>query len=176
MKCGRCKGETTIKRGVYQYVESGLDNVYLVNVELRVCKNCGAVTPRIARINDLHAAIGSAIALKAERLSGSEARFLRKHLGLKGREWAEMLHIDVATLSRWEGEQQVIGEQSDLLMRALYFIVLAERQGQQLPERISERIRAIAQSGEEDLAVLIDPANPPAYSYRPQSQMMAATC
>jgi putative zinc finger/helix-turn-helix YgiT family protein len=176
MKCERCKGETTIKSGVYQYAESGLDNVYLVNVELRVCKDCGAVTPRIARINDLHAAIGRAIALKGERLSGSEARFLRKHLGLKGREWAEMLHIDVATLSRWEGEQQAIGEQSDLLMRAIYFIALVERQGQQLPERITERIRAITQGGEEALAVLIDPANPPAYSYRPQSQMTAATC
>lgn len=176
MKCGRCNGETRIKRGVYQYAESGLDNVYLVNIELRVCKDCGAVTPRIARMNELHAAIGCAIALKGDRLSGSEARFLRKHLGLKGREWAEMLHIDVATLSRWEGAQQVIGEQSDLLMRAFYFIVLAERQGQHLPERITERIRAITQGGEEDLAVLIDPANLPAYSYRPQSQMIAATC
>jgi hypothetical protein len=59
-------------------------------------------------------------------------------------------------------------------MQAFYFIVLAERQGRQIPERITERIRAIAQGGEEDLAVLIDPANTPAYSYRPQSQMTAA--
>jgi DNA-binding transcriptional regulator YiaG len=150
--------------------------VYLENVEMRVCGDCGAAAPRIARINDLHAAIGRAVALKGERLSGCEARFLRKHLGLKGKEWAEMLRIDVATLSRWEGEQQSIGEQSDLLIRALYFIVLAERRGRRLPERITERIRGIAQAGDRDLAVVIDPSNPPAYSYRPQSKMAAAAC
>ncbi|MCI0389759.1 MAG: type II toxin-antitoxin system MqsA family antitoxin [Acidobacteria bacterium] len=175
MKCGRCRGETRLKRGVYQYTESGLDNVYLQNVELRVCEACGAVTPRINRIKELHAHIGRAIALKTGSLSGAEARYLRKHLGLKGREWAELLHVNVATLSRWEGEEQDIGSQSDLLIRALYFLMLAERQGVQLPERIMERIRAIAQRKEEELAVIIDPSSTPSYSYRPQSQMMAAT-
>jgi len=175
MKCERCGGATTLKRGVYQYVESGLDNVYLKNVEMRVCESCKAVTPRIGRINELHAVIGRAIALKSGHLSGAEARYLRKHLGLKGREWASLLHVDVATLSRWEGQQQDIGSQSDLLMRALYFMALAERQGRQLPDRIMERIMAIAQREEDELAVVINPENPPSYLYRPQSEMMAAT-
>ncbi len=176
MKCGRCGGKTIIKRGDYKYVESGLDNVYLKNIELRVCESCNAVTPRISRINELHAIIGRAIALKTEPLSGAEARYLRKHLGLRGREWASLLHVDVATLSRWEGEQQEIGSQSDLLMRAFYFIVLAERQGKPLPERIMERIAAIAQREEDELAVIINPENPPSYLYRPQSEMVAASC
>lgn len=176
MKCERCGGKTIIKRGDYRYVESGLDNVYLKNIELRDCESCNAVTPRINRINELHALIGRAIALKTGPLSGAEARYLRKHLGLKGREWASLLHIDVATLSRWEGEQQEIGSQSDLLMRAFYFIVLAERQGKQLPERIMERIAAIAQREEDELAVIINSENPPSYLYRPQSEMVAASC
>lgn len=176
MKCERCKGPTSVKRGTYRYTESGLDNVYLKNVEIRVCEACGTVTPRIARINELHAVIGRAIALKGEPLSGAEARFLRKHLGLKGKEWAELLRVDVTTLSRWEGEEQKIGAQSDLLIRLLYFLVLAERQGRQIPDRMTEKIEAIARGEEEPLAVLIDPSNRPSYRYRRQSELAGCGC
>jgi YgiT-type zinc finger domain-containing protein len=175
MKCEQCGGKTEIKRGIYQYVESGLDNVYLVNVDRRVCESCGAVAPRIPHINELHAVIGRAIALKGEPLSGSEARYLRKHLGLKGKEWAELLRVDVTTLSRWEGEEQKIGPQSDLLLRLLYFSVLAER-GAELPERLTERIAAIAEPRDDELAVIIDPAKRQSYRYSRRSEVKACTC
>lgn len=175
MECEKCRAQTVLKKGVYHYVESGLDNVYLVNVDIRRCDACGCVTPRIPRINELHAVIGRAIALKGELLSGAEARYLRKHLGMKGKEWAEILHVDVATLSRWEGEERPIGSQSDMLMRLLYFNILVER-GTSLPERLIERIAAIAQSRHSELAVLIDPAKRQAYSYKPQSEVEACAC
>jgi putative transcriptional regulator len=176
MKCEQCGGKTEIKKGAYHYVESGLDNVYLVNIDRRVCESCGAVTPRIPRITELHAVIGRAVALKGEPLSGADARYLRKHLGLKGKEWAELLHVDVTTLSRWEGEEQKIGPQSDILLRLLYFSILAERQGQELPERLIERIAAIAERKDDELAVIIDPAKRPSYRYSRQSEVEACTC
>jgi putative transcriptional regulator len=175
MKCEQCGGETTLKRGVYQYVESGLDNVYLNNIELRVCESCGAVAPRIPRINELHAVIGRAIALEGEPLSGAEARYLRKHLGLKGKEWAELLRVDVTTLSRWEAGEQKIGPQSDILLRLLYFSVLAER-GVKAPERLTERIAAIAERRDDELAVIIDPAKRQSYRYSRQSEVPACVC
>ncbi|HEY6403460.1 MAG TPA: hypothetical protein VI479_18700 [Blastocatellia bacterium] len=175
MKCERCGAHTELKRGVYHYVESGLDNVYLVNVDIRCCESCSSVTPRIPRINELHAVIGRAIALKGELLSGAEARYLRKHLGLKGKEWAELLHVDVATLSRWEGEERTIGPQSDILIRLLYFNILVER-GASLPERLIESIAAIAERRDNELAVLIDPAKRQTYSYSRQSDVQTCTC
>jgi putative transcriptional regulator len=175
MKCEECGGQTALKRGIYHYVKSGLDNVYLVNVEIRRCESCGCETPRIPRINELHSVIGSAIALKGESLSGAEARYLRKHLGLKGKEWAELLHVDVSTLSRWEGGEHTIGPQSDMLMRLFYFTILAQR-GASLPERLIEKITAIAESRRHELAVLIDPAKRGAYRYETISQVEALTC
>ncbi|HMX28257.1 MAG TPA: YgiT-type zinc finger protein, partial [Blastocatellia bacterium] len=122
MKCEMCKAETVIKREQrYHYTECGLDNVYLENIDVRVCEACGEVAPRIPRINDLHATIGQAIALQSQPLSGKEARFLRQHLGLKAKEWAAYLHIDTATLSRWENGGQTIGPQAHSLMRLMYF-------------------------------------------------------
>ena len=167
MKCELCKGETIIKRGqTYHYTECGLDNVYLENIEVRVCQACGEVAPRIPRIEELHATIGLAIASQQNPLLGKEARFLRQQLGLKARDWAAYLHIDVSTLSRWENGEQTIGLQSDLLMRLLYFNLLAEKSGKPLPERIAERIAAIVYQRAESLAVFVNVLKPAQYSYR----------
>jgi hypothetical protein len=38
----------------YHYTECGLDNVYLENVEVRVCPACGLESPRIRSV-DTHA-------------------------------------------------------------------------------------------------------------------------
>ncbi len=84
MKCELCKGETTIERNQrYHYTECGLDNVYLENIDLRVCQACGERSPIIPRIIELHATIGQAVALQNQPLSNKEARFLRQHLELK---------------------------------------------------------------------------------------------
>lgn len=174
MKCDQCKGETSIERRRHHYTESGLDNVYLENIEVRVCPACGLFSPRIPRINELHAAIGQAIALQNVPLSGKEARFLRKHLGLKAKEWARYLRVDTSTLSRWESGEQTIGMQSEALMRLLYFHLLAEKEGRPLPERAAEQIAAVVWGRTDAPAVLIHPQMPVRYSYRTQAELAAA--
>lgn len=172
MKCELCKGETVIKRGQrYHYTESGLDNVYLENVDVRVCEACGEISPRIPRINDLHATIGQAIALRNVPLSGKEVRFLRQHLGLKAKEWAAFLRIDTTTLSRWENGGQIIGPQADSLMRLMYFHLLAEKQGRAIPEHLADRIAAIVTQRTEAMALLVNPYKPALYSYRLESEL-----
>src|SRR5579883_1114521 len=120
MLCEVCGAPTEIKKGqTYHYKESGLDNIYLEDIEVRVCtsEECKTATPRIPRILELHRVIGQAVALKDSPLSGAEARFLRKHLGYQGREWAKLLHVDESTLSKWETQNREIGPQSDALIR-----------------------------------------------------------
>ena len=172
MKCELCGGKTKILKGqTWHYTESGLDDVYMYNVEVRTCLSCDAKSPRLPRINDLHATIGRAVALQKTSLSGSEARFLRKHLGLQAKEWAVLLRLPAETLSRWENDKQVIGAQSDSLLRALYFLKLAE-QGHKIPDRTVEEMAAIV-ADSETLNVLINVDNPNVYSYRSVEQMAA---
>lgn len=166
MKCELCSGKTKILKGqTWHYLESGLDNVYLLNVEVRVCSACAEKSPRIPRINELHAAIGRAVALQKTPLTGSDARYLRKHLGLPAKAWAVLLRVPPETLSRWENGKQVIGPQSDSLIRALYFLKLAEA-GQPIPDRAVEEMAAIVAQSSDVLNVLINVDNPRVYSYQ----------
>jgi putative zinc finger/helix-turn-helix YgiT family protein len=174
MKCDQCKGETTIERRRHHYTECGLDNVYLDNIEVRVCPACGHYSPRIPRINDLHAVIGQAVALQNVQLSGKEVRFLRQHLGLKAKEWANYLRVDTSTLSRWESGEQTIGMQSEALIRLLYFHLLAEREGRPLPERVAEQIAAVVWTRANAPAVLVNPQKPVRYSYHTPAELAAA--
>ena len=167
IKCDTCGGLTEVREGqTYQYKECGLDNVYFENIELRVCEACGAATPRIRRILDLHTTIARAVALKPGPLSGAEIRFLRKHLGLKAREWAALLRIDQATLSRWENGAQQIGPQADTLIRLPYLRVFEEREGKRIPEAVSERLAAPTNGQLKAAIVRVDMDNPALYSYQ----------
>ena len=168
MKCYDCGGTTTVRSGeIYHYTESGLSNVYLENVEMIVCESCGVSTPRLRRVETLHAAIGRAIALQPVALSGEEVRFLRKQLGLKAREWAVLLRVDTATLSRWENDEQQIGPQSDSLIRLLYFRILEEKEGAFIVDRIAERIASVAHERNGEPAIVLNMDNPVVYTYYP---------
>src|SRR5258706_2984833 len=113
MKCDIChKGNIlTKKQESYHYKECGLDNVFLRNIDLRVCDECGAKIPRLPRMRELHATIARAVAMQPCPLRGQDIRFLRKQLGYSAKEWATFLRTDASTLSRWENDQQEIGTQ-----------------------------------------------------------------
>ena len=175
MKCEPCKGETAIERNQrYHYTDCGLDNVYLENIDVRVCQACGERSPIIPRITELHATIGQAVALQNQPLSNKEVRFLRQHLGLKAKEWATYLHVDTATLSRWENGSQSIGVQADALIRLMYFVLLSETSGRAIPERVAEQIAAVISQRSNTMALLVNTRKPARYSYRPQAELAAA--
>ena len=92
-------------------------------------------------------------------------------LGLPAKEWAVLLRIPPETLSRWENDKQAIGAQSDSLIRALYFLKLAEA-GHPIPDHAVEEMAAIAASG-DTLSLLINVDNPNVYSYRSGEQLGA---
>ena len=124
MQCISCGSKAMFKKAVekYEYVESGLRGVFLQGATIHVCSACGEEEVAIPAIEALHQSIASALASKAQRLQPSEVRFLRKHLGLSGRDFASLLRVTPETVSRWENpkrESEHIGETSELLLRTL---------------------------------------------------------
>jgi putative zinc finger/helix-turn-helix YgiT family protein len=124
MQCVSCGMKSMHKRQLssYEYLESGLRGVFLQGVTLHECKNCGEEEVSIPAIEALHCAIANALASKDQRLQPSEVRFLRKYLGLSGRDFASLLRVTPETVSRWENpkrESEHIGETSELLLRTL---------------------------------------------------------
>jgi DNA-binding transcriptional regulator YiaG len=70
-------------------------------------------------VEKLHRAIGLVVVRKPARLTGAEVRFLRKLLGYSGADFARHIGVDPTVVSKWENDQQPIGEQSDRLLRMM---------------------------------------------------------
>ena len=119
MKCPTCNKKMDCKTGKYQYSESGLDNVYLLGVEVCKC-SCGERSVSIPAIMELHRVIGIALVTKDTALTGKEIKFLRKNIGISGKVFAEVIGIDRSTLSRWENDNQVVSKSNDRLIRLVY--------------------------------------------------------
>ena len=166
MKCDVCrKGEIRIRsQQTYRYKECGLDNVYLLNMEFRVCDACGVKVPRLKRMPELHATIARAVAMQPCPLRGQDIRFLRKQLGYSAKEWATLLRTNASTLSRWENNQQEIGPQSDTLIRLLYFRIRDEKEGTLSKESVATAAAAVSPGCFLNLCVNMN--NPSVYSYK----------
>jgi putative zinc finger/helix-turn-helix YgiT family protein len=119
MKCYQCGRETKKVVKDYPYIESGLDNVVLKDLPVYVC-DCGEEMPVIGGADTLHAEIADAIAAKSSPLTGKEARFLRKQIGMKAKELAEVMGVTKVTVSRWENDAANLGTASDRLLRLIY--------------------------------------------------------
>lgn len=120
MKCRKCgTGDLRVEMVEHHYTESGLPNVYLRNMPMKVCSECGAKKLSIPAIESLHRVIALALLVKNTLLSGDEVRYLRKYVGLSGVDFAKRIGTDPATISRWESGHQPIGAQSERLLRLL---------------------------------------------------------
>lgn len=109
----------TCRLGEHHYLESGLDNVYLVDVELWECP-CGENAVGIPAVPELQRVIGEVLLRKKTLLTGKEIRFLRKNIGIPSKKFAETLGVDQATVSRWENEKRLPDKPTDRLIRLVY--------------------------------------------------------
>jgi len=121
MICPDCNKKTKKVRADYKYIESGLENIVLQNIPLYAC-SCGNRFPIIANIRQLHDLIAENIIMKSERLTGKEAKFLRKELGIKAIDFAKLLNVSKVTISRWENENKPISIISDKLIRSIFIL------------------------------------------------------
>lgn len=119
MKCPSCKNEMICGPGEHHYKESGLDNVYLLGIEICECA-CGEKVFNIPAVTELHRKIAFDLIKKKSLLNGKEIRFLRKSMGLTAINLAKIIGVDNATVSRWEQSNQFIGKAHDRLLRLVY--------------------------------------------------------
>ena len=115
--CLECGEALRAVRKDYLFVESGLDNVVLKNVEMLVCNRCKTETPRLFRLNDLMRTIARALIIKPYKLEGQDVRFLRKFLGLGNEAFAAILDVDKSHLSRVENGAMPVSAAVDHLVR-----------------------------------------------------------
>ncbi len=119
MTCDSCGSSMLSSRQNHLYKECGLPFVTLQDVEVRRCPSCGETEVVIPRIEELHRAIASAIVTKKSRLTAPEVKFLRKHLGWSGADFASHMGVTVETVSRWENSHDPIGAVADRLLRLM---------------------------------------------------------
>jgi len=108
-----------MRNGIYQYTESGLDTVFLVNgYEFKDAT--GGRTVTVHDIDGLHRAIGIALVRQRARLTGKEFRFLRSELLLSQASLAKILGVRELTVARWEKGQSEIPLSADAIVRQLF--------------------------------------------------------
>jgi putative zinc finger/helix-turn-helix YgiT family protein len=112
----------TCSPGKHHYEESGLDNVYLLGIDICQC-SCGEEVVSIPAVTELHSKIALELIKKKSLLSAKEIRFLRKSIGLTAKKLSEIMGVDNATISRWENDKQPINEARDRLLRLIYLNV-----------------------------------------------------
>ncbi len=120
MKCDECGGLITTERDVVRRYEiGGLSHVELHGVEVSMCASCGREEVAIPRIGQLHHVIAQAFVTQQRMLAPVEIRFLRKHIGLSGVDFAQRMGVARETVSRWETGATPMGAVADRLLRLL---------------------------------------------------------
>jgi putative transcriptional regulator len=141
-------------KGTYQYKESGLDNVFLMNGYEYADGQGSSRAVIIHDIDGLHDAIGRFLIRERKTLAGDEIRFLRHELGMSQNALARLLDVTEQTVRRWEKDKLSIPRAADAILRTVY----AEKIGGN--EKVSEILHRIADIEDEiDRAMILEEAN-----------------
>jgi DNA-binding transcriptional regulator YiaG len=112
----------------------------LQGVEITRCSQCGNDDIVIPHLNDLMRTLAFAVVSQPYRLQGEDVRFIRKYLNMTQAQLADLLDVHKTNLSKWENDEDKIGEQSDRLIRAVALAL-----GEGLKERTEQVIRSFPQ-------------------------------
>jgi putative zinc finger/helix-turn-helix YgiT family protein len=120
MNCEECGGTLVSRREDYDYTKAvgGLP-VLLLGVEVRRCQACGWHEVAIRSLTKLHRVLAKAVIAKRARLTPAEIRFLRKHIGWSGVDFARHMGVAPETVSRWENGKEAMGSVADRLLRLM---------------------------------------------------------
>ncbi len=140
IECSNCGAPARVVHGTYDLKDVGLKNVVLQGIEIVKCPRCKNENPIVPNMNGLMRALALAVIEKPYRLTGEEVRFLRKYLRLTGEEFSRLIHVDKSTLSKWENNEDRVGDQSDRLIR-----LVAVGLGEGLKEESERVIRSFPQ-------------------------------
>lgn len=120
-KCPTCAStDIKIETGTHHFLESGLNNVSLLNVEKLICSKCGEEIVSIPNPTQLMQCIAEEIITSSAPLTGPEIKFVRKNLHLKIVDFARLLGVALGTVSRWENRHEIPTTPADRLIRLIY--------------------------------------------------------
>jgi transcriptional regulator with XRE-family HTH domain len=103
----------------FHFVDSGLDNVYLVGIKYYKDED-GSTFAEIPAIEQLLQLIARDVVLAPRDLTGKEVRFLRKRIGKKATDFSAYLGLNPSSLSRIEQEKQDFSPSVQKLARLAY--------------------------------------------------------
>lgn len=104
----------------HHYIESGLDNVVLLD-GYQLTETPYGPGLSIHKVDALHEAIGRSLIHQARTLDGAALRFLRIEMDLTQARLAILLGAEEQTLRRWEkARTKAIPGPADRMLRALY--------------------------------------------------------
>ena len=110
---------------MYKYIESGLDNIWLIN-GYKNHKTPYGKGVSIDNADALHVAIGHAIASSLNKIKPQEFRFLRVQMELSQKDLGSILGADQQTIARWEKGTTKIPGPAEKLMRLYYLDYIKE--------------------------------------------------
>lgn len=122
MKCLKCNSETVREIKTVDYNISGLQNIFLEDIEHQVCSDCGFEAQFIPCISVLHRNLVQSIITYNALLSSREIKFLRKSLGYSVKELAKYLNVSGADVFKWESGEDAISLEADRLLR--FFVAI----------------------------------------------------
>lgn len=149
------KEHTATPAKPYHFVDSGLPNVYLIDVKYWTCGKCGAQSAEIPAPEQLMNVIAESIVMKQGVLTGAEVRFLRKRIGKKAADFAALINNTPEHFSKLETGALPLQEPADKLIRLTYGLL---SQDKDLLARISSNV--------EEWFRAIDPGKKPPQSIR----------
>jgi len=120
MKCVHCRAETNEQRRDVPY--DSLPGTTLIDVPVHVCPECGETYTGIPKMAELDRTLVEMVISQDSRLTPDEIAFVRKYLGLSGRDLAARMGVAPETVSRWENGKQTMSESHERLLRALVVI------------------------------------------------------
>ncbi|MBP6117603.1 MAG: hypothetical protein KBC57_03085 [Neisseriaceae bacterium] len=104
---------------MYEYKETGMDNVWLVNGHTVVEGPDGAAV-QVVSVRQLANALAQVLVQSEAALSGRALRFLRLQLGLERTEMGAIIGVGAETIIQWEQEVTVLPVAADFMARVVY--------------------------------------------------------
>jgi len=160
MNCTECgKHIEPIKDRPYHFTECGLPNVYIYGITQYECVECSEVFAEIPKINLLHKAIGEILCKKEELLSGAEIRYLRKDMREKAVDFAQVLSIAPATLSRMENDRCDTSPSLDKLIRMTYIVNKSAKYDRLIGKGVLAAMKLFASAPKGDKRLELNPTD-----------------
>jgi putative zinc finger/helix-turn-helix YgiT family protein len=155
--CVECGTPMRSHREAHRYTITPTWAITIADAEILRCPKCGSFEVVIPKPDALQRTIAGEVIHKPSPLAGAEVTFLRRCLGLNGRELSRALGIEGETLSRYEHGFLRVQPQVDRLLRmmiAAQFLVEGERFG---VEALSSIEKDVKEPAPLKLVVTVDP-------------------